>query len=92
MENKIKKIAFFLGILLILAIVSCKKKDDKPFTPQVETSNATTTTSTPASSGEVKDSTSIKVGSGGVNVTTKDNATKTSVTISGGEAKIEIKK
>ncbi|MFM2368308.1 MAG: hypothetical protein RL619_608 [Bacteroidota bacterium] len=87
-----KKITFFLEILLILVIVSCKKKDDKPFTPQVETSNATTTTSTPATSGEVKDSTSIKVGTDGVNVTTKNNTTKTSVTISGGEAKIEIKK
>ncbi|HEX9150609.1 MAG TPA: hypothetical protein VF842_00910 [Flavobacterium sp.] len=86
-----KKITLFIGILSILAIVSCKKKEDKPFPPQVETSNAKTT-STPAVSGEVKDSTSIKVGTDGVNVTTKDGATKTSVNVSGGEAKIEIKK
>ncbi|MFV5687888.1 hypothetical protein ACM55M_04620 [Flavobacterium sp. ZT3R25] len=86
-----KKATLFLGILSILAIVSCKKKEDKPFPPQVETSNATTT-STPVVSGEVKDSTSIKVGTDGVNVTTKDGATKTSVNVSGGEAKIEIKK
>lgn len=57
-------------------------------TPQVETSNETT----PATSGQAKDSTSIKVGTDGVNVTTKDGATKTSVNVSGGEAKIEIKK
>ncbi|MFV5695375.1 hypothetical protein ACM55G_08050 [Flavobacterium sp. LB3P122] len=86
-----KKATLFLGILSILAIVSCKKKEHKPFPPQVETSNATTP-STPAVSREVKDSTSIKVGTDGVNVTTKDGATKTSVNVSGGEAKIEIKK
>jgi hypothetical protein len=88
-----KKITLFLGILSILAIVSCKKKEDKPFPPQVETSKATTrTTSTPVASGAAKDSTSIKVGTDGVNVTTKDGGTKTSVNVSGGEAKIEIKK
>lgn len=86
-----KKITLFLGILSVIAIVSCKEKEDKPFPPQVETSSETTT-STPAVSGEVKDSTSIKVGTDGVNVTTKDGATKTSVDVSGGEAKIEIKK
>ena len=86
-----KKITLFLGILSVIAIVSCKEKEDKPFPPQVENSSETTT-STPAVSGEVKDSTSIKVGTDGVNVTTKDGATKTSVDVSGGEAKIEIKK
>lgn len=85
-----KKITLFLGILSVIAIVSCKEKEDKPFPPQVE--NSSETTSTPAVSGEVKDSTSIKVGTDGVNVTTKDGATKTSVDVSGGEAKIEIKK
>jgi hypothetical protein len=74
-----------------MTIVSCKKKDDNPMTPQVETSTATTP-STPTASGQAKDSTSIKVGTDGVNVTTKDGATKTSVNVSGGEAKIEIKK
>ena len=85
-----KKITLFLGILSVIAIVSCKEKEDKPFPPQVENSSETTT-STPAVSGEVKDSTS-RVGTDGVNVTTKDGATKTSVDVSGGEAKIEIKK
>jgi hypothetical protein len=86
-----KKIILVLGVLTMITIVSCKKKDDNPIAPQVETSNATTT-STPEGSAEVKDSTSIKVGTDGVNVTTKDGATKTSVNVSGGEAKIEIKK
>lgn len=89
-----KKTILILGVFSIMTIVSCKKKDDNPMTPQVETSTTTTTTSAPtaATSGQVKDSTSIKVGTDGVNVTTKDGATKTSVNVSGGEAKIEIKK
>ncbi|MFV8376174.1 hypothetical protein [Flavobacterium sp. LB1P62] len=86
-----KKIILVLGVLSMITIVSCKKKDDNPIAPQVETSNPTTT-STSEGSGEVKDSTSIKVGTDGLNVTTKDGATKTSVNVSGGEAKIEIKK
>jgi hypothetical protein len=86
-----KKTILILGVLSIMTIVSCKKKDDNPMTPQVETSTATTP-STPTASGQAKDSTSIKVGTDGVNVTTKDGATKTSVNVSGGEAKIEIKK
>lgn len=55
--------------------------------PQTETSNNTTTNVT----AETKDSTSIKVGTDGINVTTKDGGTKTSVQLSGGEAKVEIK-
>jgi hypothetical protein len=86
-----KKIILILGILSIMTIVSCKKKDDNPIAPKVET-NGEPTTSITAGSEEVKDSTSIKVGTDGVNVTTKDGATKTSVNVSGGEAKIEIKK
>ena len=86
-----KKIILILGVLSIMTIISCKKKDDNPIAPQVETSS-TSTPSTPAVSGESKDSTSIKVGTDGVNVSTKDGATKTSVNVSGGEAKIEIKK
>ncbi|TRX01534.1 hypothetical protein [Flavobacterium gawalongense] len=87
-----KKTILILGVLSILTIVSCKKKEDKPFVPQAETPHATTTTSTPAVSREAKDSTSIKVGTDGVDVSTKDGNTKTNVSVSGGEAKIEIKK
>jgi hypothetical protein len=89
-----KKTILILGVLSIMTIVSCKKKDDNPMTPQVETSTTTTTTSAPTTtaSAPVKDSTSIKVGTDGVNVTTKSGATNTSVNVSGGEAKIEVKK
>jgi uncharacterized lipoprotein YbaY len=88
-----KKIILILGVLSIMTIVSCKKKEDKPMTPQVETTTTTTTSAPTATvSGKAKDSTSIKVGTDGVNVTTKNGATKTSVNVSGGEAKIEVKK
>jgi uncharacterized lipoprotein YbaY len=88
-----KKIILILGVLSIMTIVSCKKKDDKPMTPQVETTTTTTTSAPTATvSGQAKDSTSIKVATDGVNVTTKNGATKTSVNVSGGEAKIEVKK
>lgn len=84
-----KKASLFLGILSLLAIVSCKKKEESSApVPQTETSNNTTTNVT----AETKDSTSIKVGSDGINVTTKDGETKTSVQLSGREAKVEIKK
>lgn len=86
-----RKITLLLGILSIMTIVSCKKKDDNPIAPQVETTSESTT-SAPVGSAEVKDSTSIKVSTDGVNVSTKDGATKTSVSVSGGEAKVEIKK
>jgi hypothetical protein len=86
-----KKIILILGVLSIMTIVSCKKKEDKPMTPQVETTTVTTPAS-PAASEQAKDSTSIKVATDGVNVTTKNGATKTSVNVSGGTAKIEIKK
>ena len=76
----------------MITIVSCKEKEDKPYTPQVENSSETTTTKTTTVSGEAKDSTSIKVSTDGVNVTTKDGGTKTSVKVSGGEAAVEIKK
>jgi len=88
-----KKTILILGVLSMMTIVSCKKKDGNPVNPQVETSETgATTTSTPTASGQAKDSTSIRVGTDGVNVTTKDGATKTSVNVSGGDAKIEIKK
>ncbi|MFE3868842.1 hypothetical protein ACFX5E_12280 [Flavobacterium sp. LS2P90] len=86
-----RKITLLLGVLSIMTIVSCKKKDDKPMTPQVETTTVTTR-ATHAPSRQAKDSTSIIVGTNGVNVTTKSDATKTSVNVSGGTAKIEVKK
>ena len=86
-----KKIILILGVISIMTIVSCKKKDGNPVTPQVETTTVTTP-ATPAAPTQAKDSSSIVFGTGGVNVTTKSGSTKTSVNVSGGDAKIEIKK
>ena len=86
-----KKIILILGVLSIMTIVSCKKKDGNPVAPQVETTTVTTP-ATPAAPTQAKDSSSIVVGTDGVNVTTKSGSTKTSVNVSGGDAKIEIKK
>ena len=86
-----KKIVLILSVLSIMTILSCKKKDEKPMIPQVETTTVKAPT-VPAASRQVKDSSSIIVGADGVNVTTKSGATKTSVNISGGTAKIEVKK
>jgi hypothetical protein len=87
-----RKTALLLGILSMIAIVSCKKKEETPMPTPTETSSETTTTEAAVVSGEAKDSTSIKVSTDGVNVTTKDGASKTTVNVSGGEAKIEVKK
>ena len=87
-----RKTALLLGILSMIAIVSCKKKEETPMPTPTETSSETTTTEAAVVSGETKDSTSIKVSTDGVNVTTKDGASKTTVNVSGGEAKIEVKK
>ena len=84
-----KKATLFLGVLTVLSIISCKEKEETtvPAT-QTETASETTTNVTTVA----KDSTSIKVATDGVSVTTKDGKTNTSVEISGGEAKVEIKK
>ncbi|MDD2820229.1 MAG: hypothetical protein PHW29_03090 [Flavobacterium sp.] len=90
-----KKISLILGMIAMITIVSCKEKEDvavpAPET-QTETSNETSDQKTTTVSTEAKDSTAIKISTDGVNVTTKDGKTKTSVNVSGGDAKVEIKK
>nr|WP_315207571.1 hypothetical protein [uncultured Flavobacterium sp.] len=86
-----KKVSLFLGMLSLLAIVSCKKKEETPV-PATQTESSSETTTTTTVTAEAKDSTSIKVATDGVSMTTKDGKTKTSVELSGGEAKVEIKK
>ena len=82
-------------MLTMITIVSCKEKEEAVVpTPetQIETSVETSDQKTTTVSAEAKDSTAIKISTDGVNVTTKDGKTKTSVNVSGGEAKVEIKK
>ena len=87
-----RKTALFFGIFSMIALVSCKKKEETPMSTPTETSSETTITEAAAVSGEAKDSTSIKVSTDGVNVTPKDGASKITINVSGGEAKIEIRK
>ena len=89
-----KKITLFLGILSIITIVSCKKKEEMPVPPPpAPTESSVPTPEAPKPVVEDnKDGTSIKVGKDGVDISTKDGANKTSVNVSNGDAKVEIKK
>ncbi|MDO8316852.1 MAG: hypothetical protein Q7T12_04945 [Flavobacterium sp.] len=89
-----RKIALLLGIVSMITIVSCKKKEETPVpATQTETSSEITTNEkTTTVTTKAEDSTAIKISTDGVNVTTKDGKTKTSINVSGGEAKVEIKK
>ncbi|MET0760156.1 MAG: hypothetical protein ABWZ56_07030 [Flavobacterium sp.] len=84
-----KKAVMFLGILSIMTIVSCKKKEETlvppPPPPVVETPAVPAEQNSP-------DGTSVKVGTDGIEVKTKDGTTKTDVNVSNGDASVEIKK
>jgi hypothetical protein len=89
-----RKTVLLLGIVSMITFVSCKKKEETPVpVTQTETSSEVTTNEkTTTVTTKAEDSTAIKISTDGVNVTTKDGKTKTSVNVSGGEAKVEIKK
>ena len=89
-----RKTVLLLGIVSMITIVSCKKKEETPVpATQTETSSEITTNEkTTTVTTKSEDSTAIKISTDGVNVTTKDGKTKTSINVSGGEAKVEIKK
>lgn len=97
-----KKLSMFLGIATIMLTISCKKNDGNPVNPQVETTtketavapveNAAAASGTTTTSVQSKDSSSIVVGTNGVNVTSKTGTTNANVNLSSGEAKIEVKK
>ena len=89
-----RKISLILGMLAKNTIVSCKEKEEVavPATQTETSSEVTTNEKTTTVTTKAEDSTAIKISTDGVNVTTKDGKTKTSVNVSGGEAKVEIKK
>lgn len=82
-----KKITMFLGMLSIMAFISCKKKEETP-----QPTQTTVEVTTPAAEEKNADGTSISVGTDGVDVSTKDGASQTNVKVGGGDAKVEIKK
>ena len=82
----------FIGVLSVLAIVSCKEKEETKETPAATTNQTIeVTTETPAVE-KNPDGTSISVGTDGVDVSTKNGTKSTSVNVSGGEAEVQVKK
>lgn len=83
-----KKISMFIGMLSILAIVSCKKKEEAP-----QPTETTIEVNTPAPAVEENaDGTSVSVGNDGIDVSTKNGSNETNVNVGGGDASVEVKK
>lgn len=70
----------------MMAIISCKKKEETP-----QPTETTIEVNAPAVE-ESKDSTSISIGTDGVDISTKKGANETNVKIGGDDAKVEVKK
>jgi hypothetical protein len=86
MKN-MKKTAFLLAGLCLIALTSCKEKEAEPTTIEQ------TIEVTPPAVQEVKDSTSIKIGTDGVDISTKKGTNSTSISVGGdSKAKVEVKK
>jgi len=83
-----KKISLFIGMLSILAIVSCKKKEE---TAQPSETTIEVNAEAPAAE-ENPDGTSVSVGKDGIDVSTKNGTNETNVTVGGGDANLEVKK
>ncbi|RZK05680.1 MAG: hypothetical protein EOO46_15710 [Flavobacterium sp.] len=89
-----KKIIFLLGMMSMLAVVSCKKDAPIPPPPPPDPVVAPAPPPVPSEpkAEDEKDGTTVSVGKEGVDVSTKDGDKKTKVNVSGGDAKVEIKK
>ena len=84
-----KKITLLVGMLSIMAFISCKKNEETP-RPTETTVEVTTPAEQPEET--TPDGTSVSVGTDGVDVSTKDGTSETNVKVGGGDAKVEIKK
>jgi hypothetical protein len=91
-HKKMKKISMIIGVLSVMAIVSCKEKEETPAAPETTTNQTIEVTTEAPAAEKNPDGTSISVGSDGVDVSTKNGTNSTSVNVSGGEAKVEVKK
>ncbi|MDR6967544.1 hypothetical protein J2X31_001555 [Flavobacterium arsenatis] len=88
-----KKIVFALGVMSMMAIISCKKDTTVPPPPPPEPVAAPAPPPVPAAPEvEEEDGTSVSIGKDGLDVSTKDGDKKTTVKVSGEDSKIEIKK
>ena len=90
-----RKALMFLGIMSLMTIVSCKKKEDMtvpPPPPPTIINEINAPADTIIVKEEQTEGTSIKVGSEGLDISTKEGQKKTNVNVNGGEATIEIKR
>jgi predicted phage gp36 major capsid-like protein len=87
-----KKISMFIGVMSVMAIVSCKEKEETPAVPETTTNQTIEVTTEAPAAEKNPDGTSISVGTDGVDVSTKNGTNSTSVKVSGGEAKVQVKK
>ena len=91
-----KRIQLFFGMLSLLAVVSCKQKEEVPVAVPVPVE--TTADELPLPPPPPKEDTvssggtSVSVGKEGVDVTTKTTTKKTAVSINKDGAAVEIKK
>lgn len=82
-----KKSTVLVAGLCLVALVSCKDKEAEPTTIEQ------TIEVTPAPVAPAKDSTSIKIGTNGVDINTSKGTNSTNISVGGGkESKVEIKK
>lgn len=81
-----KKSMILFSMLAIFSLAACTDSDKK----SESTDGKSETTSSPASSSEQKDGTTIKVNNDGVSVESKDGDKKSNVSISTDSANIEI--
>ncbi|MGO4822267.1 MULTISPECIES: hypothetical protein [unclassified Flavobacterium] len=85
-----KKATMIIGMMAVMAIVSCKKKEETTITT-TPVAEPTTEVAPPATE-EEQDGTSISVGTDGVDISTKNGAKETNVKVENGDAKVEVKK
>ena len=95
-----KKIVLALNMLAVMALVSCKDETPPPPPPAPEPQVIVVPPPPPPApevivkdtKEEDKNGTSISVGKGGVEVSTKDGKKSTVIDVKDGKGKIEIKK
>jgi len=91
-----KKITLMLGVVSMMALVSCKKETTTVETVTPVSENIDNVPPPPPPAPVVKDSvtdgTSISMDANGVKVDSKDGDRKTKVNVSGGDSSIEIKR
>jgi multidrug efflux pump subunit AcrA (membrane-fusion protein) len=87
-----KKIVLAFSMLLVMALTSCKKEVPPPIPPVAEPQVIVVPPPPAPVKVEDKDGTTIRVGSDGVEISTKEGDKKTVIDVKDGEGSVEIKK